>query len=223
MLLRGGYTTGDPRLDRLPEFDDRSRDFPIRALVGFPELRSRSWRLTERLDQGREGACVGFAWAHEAAAEPRRRRASDEDARGLYRRAQQLDEWAGEAYEGTSVLAGAKAAMERGWLVEYRWAFGVDEVLAALSEHGPVVLGLPWLDSMFAPGPDGFLDCTGRVSGGHAIVARGLRLRKGEEPAVVLRNSWGRSWGRGGDCLIRASDLRRLLEDRGEACVPVTR
>jgi hypothetical protein len=61
------------------------------------------------LDQGKEGACVGFAWSHELAAYPVRVEVDDEFARSkIYAEAQKIDEWPGEAYHGTSVLAGAK-------------------------------------------------------------------------------------------------------------------
>lgn len=209
-------------LDRLPEFDQRSRDFPIRTLVGAAPVRSKAWRCTPRLDQGQEGACVGFGWAHEAAADPVRRPADARLAKRIYDQARHVDAWPGEDYSGTSVIAGAKVMQSFGLLREYRWAFGVDDVLATLAGHGPVVLGLPWLDSMFNTDARGRLDCSGNVAGGHCILARGLRVTRGEA-LVVLRNSWGRDWGTAGDALILAADLERLLNDGGEACVPVSR
>ena len=228
VLLKGGHETEDPRLDRVPEFDERSRSFPIAAVVPEP-LRSRSWPCPLVTDQGREGACVGHAWTHELAATPIAvRDLSSAYANGLYREAQRIDEWPGEDYSGTSVLAGAKILAGRGYMAEYRWAFGIDDVLRAISHAGPVVLGIPWLDSMYEPRPDGMLDCSGRSIGGHAILARGLLLRRwfiGSDPwpVVRLRNSWGSDWGLGGDCFIPVADLERLLADRGECCVPVGR
>lgn len=221
----------DRVLDRIAQFDDRAREYPIRELVGGAALRSRSWACAPRLDQGREGACVGFAWTHELAARPVVvRRADQAFAFAVYREAQKIDEWPGEGYSGTSVLAGAKVLARDGYIPEYRWAFGIDDVLAALSAHGPVVLGIPWLDGMFTTRPSGLLEVAGRVAGGHAILARGVAVSgrvRGErgigEPVVRLRNSWGRDYGAAGDCLIRASDLERLLKDQGDACVPVHR
>jgi C1A family cysteine protease len=40
---------------------------------------------------------------------------------------------------------------------------------------------------------------------------------------VRARNSWGSSWGAGGDFYIKVADLERLLKAQGEACVPVVR
>lgn len=222
--LRGGATTSDPRLDRIEQFDERSRAYPIRALLaGSRPRRGRGWRCDPKLDQGREGACVGFAWTHELAAYPAVVRGVDDDyARRVYREAQRIDEWPGEAYEGTSVLAGAKVVMGLGGLSEYRWAFGIDDVIDTLAQFGPVVLGVPWLTGMFDADERGFIHATGTVAGGHAILARGVKLA-GKEPVIRLRNSWGAGWGQSADCFITATDLDTLLRQGGEACVPVIR
>ncbi len=231
MRLKGGHQTEDARLDRIPQPDPRNAEFPITALLDNRPLRSRSWPCAPKLDQGREGACVGFGWSHELAAQPHVvKDITDASAQAIYKRAQELDEWAGEQYSGTSVLAGAKAVQEKGLLTEYRWATSVDDVLRTLSVHGPVVLGVDWYDSAYTPRPSGLLDLSGRVVGGHCILARGIILSgrlRGEkalgEPVVRLRNSWSGSWGRSGDCFLRASDLERLLRAGGDACVPVRR
>lgn len=207
-------------LDWRPRHDPRSRSFPVRALLAAREPRSYTWSLGVRLDQGSEGACVGFAWAHELAATPMRRPVDEALARNIYAEAQRLDPWPGEDYSGTSVLAGAKAVQARGYLREYRWAFGLDDVVTTVGSFGPIVLGLPWLADMVEPDGDGFIHATGRVLGGHAVLARGVSLR-GEY--VTLHNSWGRGWGRDGTCRVSFADLGTLLADDGEACVPVLR
>jgi hypothetical protein len=151
-------------------------------------------------------------------------------ADALYNRAQQLDEWPGESYEGTSGLGGAKACCERGYYDEYRWAFGADDAMQAISHYGPVVAGIPWLEAMFEPHPSGLLEVDGAEAGGHEILARGHLLRarlKGEGSAplhvVRLRNSWGTGWGAAGDCYMRAEDFDRLLKMGGDVVVPVRR
>jgi hypothetical protein len=231
MQLVAGATTEDPRLDRVPFFDTRSRGFPIRALLpdALP-LRSFGWACPRWLDQGREGACVGFAWSHELAAYPVHVPTTDETARDLYRQAQKVDEWPGEDYSGTSVLAGAKIVQDQGHMDEYRWAFGVEDALRAIGYFGPVVIGVNWYRSMFDPRPSGLLevDRTAQPAGGHAILVRGVALKaqlKGEPslPVVRLRNSWGRDWGRNGDCYLRIDDFEWLLDQGGECCIPVTR
>jgi hypothetical protein len=225
--LRDGSTVEDPRLDWLPYKDDRSRKYPIRELLGTAGPRSYTWGVPggvgQVLDQGREGACVGFAWAAERAARPVPRPTTNADALAIYRAAQVIDEWPGEAYSGTSVLAGAKVARERGWLREYRWAFGLDDALAAISRHGPAVLGIPWYDSMYRPTVNNgraTITVSGSVVGGHAILARGVSVKRRQ---VMLRNSWSALWGLSGDAWISWDDLGRLLADGGECAVPVVR
>lgn len=231
LRLKNGHTTIDPRLDRIPQFDERSKDFPIRALVTeHAPLRSAGWTCPKWLDQGNEGACVGFAWTHELAAAPVQVKGVDDGfARGVYRDAQKVDEWPGENYDGTSVLAGAQTVVTRGYMDEYRWAFGTDDVLRTLGYFGPVVIGIKWYDSMLQPAPNGLLEVTPGDFGGHAILVRGVSLKarldgqRGTAPVVRLRNSWGRDWGVDGDCYLRVEDLDSLLMDGGEACVPVER
>ncbi len=218
--LRGGATTTDRRLDRLPHRDARNADYPIRTLVDGKAPRSYTWSCTAYLDQGSEGACVGHAWAHEVAARPAVRPVDSTLAFGIYRRAQQLDPWPGEDYSGTSVLAGAKATVERGFIREYRWAFSWDDFVLALGYAGPVVLGINWYTGMFDTDDRGFIAPTGRVAGGHAILATGVSVRN---QTVRLHNSWGREWGVRGDALIAWPDLERLLNEDGEACVPMVR
>lgn len=222
--LKGGLTTADPRLDRIPQFDEKSRGYPIRTLLeraGLTKPRSYTWRVPVNLDQGNEGACVGFGWSHELAARPVIiPDVTDATATALYDRARQLDEWPGEDYDGTSVLAGAKAVEEAGFLREYRWAFGLEDVRLALGYHGPVVLGINWYDGMFDVDSDGFIHKSGDLAGGHCILAYSVSERL---QVVRLWNSWGPDWGMGGSAMITFADLDALLHEQGEACIPVRR
>ncbi len=212
----------DPRLDRVPFFDERSRSFPVRTLLQSRKPRSYTWRITSGvLDQGREGACVGFAWAAELAARPLEvKGVTDATALNIYRRAQEIDEWPGEAYSGSSVLAGAKVVQEQRRIGEYRWCFSLEDALDALGYLGPLVLGINWHQNMYVPDAQGFIHPTGPVAGGHAILARGINVKQG---FVTLRNSWGPGYGNGGDCRLSFDDLGVLLSAGGEACVPLGR
>jgi hypothetical protein len=207
--------------DYRPRHDPRSLNYRLTAADPGLLGRSRFWVPSRFvLDQGREGACVGHGVAHEAAASPVRVPRIDEAvAHAVYKRAQQLDPWPGEAYEGTSVLAGMKAGQERGWWSGYRWAMSMAELRAAL-EEGPVVIGVEWRDGMYKA-PDGLLQPIGQVVGGHCILVTGYSAPRG---AYRLRNSWGRSWGVNGSAYIAVDDLDRILfQAGGEAAVPVNR
>ena len=60
----------------------------------------------------------------------------------------------------------------------------------------------------------------GDVTGGHAIAAVGVSVRG---RTVTLLNSWGKYWGQNGRCWLTWDDLGALLDDAGEACVPLRR
>jgi hypothetical protein len=219
-LLRGNAETRDVRLDRVQQFDDRSRLFSV-ADVTPQVFRSYTWACGPRLDQGSEGACVGFGWAHELAARPTViKNVTEVDAHSVYVVARTLDDLPGEDYEGTSVLAGAKAVTKLRFLGEYRWAFSFDDFRQALGHHGPVVLGLDWHEGMMDTDALGQVAATGDVVGGHCILALGISTRR---KRVLLLNSWGPTWGWNGQALISFDDLEMLLAHDGEACVPVRR
>lgn len=234
----------DRIVDRLPEFDERSRGFAAAdALDPDAPLQSKHWRCHVYNDQGREGACVGFAWSHELSARPFKVEKDAAFALQIYRRAQQLDPWPGEDYSGTSVLAGIKAVMEiensRGnpLIKEYRWAFGTEDVLRVLGHLGPVVLGIEWQSSFYTPDANGQIWLNNNKVGGHAILAKGIKIVKNDpegpdtfdnvdrvKSLVRLHNSWGTDYGRGGDCFMNVYDLNHLLMDKdGECCIPVKR
>lgn len=222
-------------LNWTPQFDERSREYGISAVSRPAPRRDKQWKIGPILDQGREGACVGFGWTAEALATPTPvdlsrtpwgvPRDPTKLALEVYKQAQLIDEFPGEEY-GTSVLAGAKIMKKMGFLKEYRWAFSVDDVITGLINRGPVVLGIEWRSGMYAP-KDGVLKLSGDVVGGHCITAVGFRSVKSSaipgQESVVLQNSWGLDWGVNGLAQISVSDLTALLAAQGEACVPYKR
>lgn len=219
--LKGQRITADRRLDRIPEFDPKSRRFGIAEVLPDKPKRSYSWRTAKVLDQGREGACVGFGWSHELLARPVVQGGVDDAyALSIYHEARELDDWPGEDYSGTSVLAGAKAVQRRGHMTEYRWGFSLDELVMALGYQGPVVLGLNWYTGQMAADAENYIRPTGQVEGGHAICAFGVSISK---QRIALVNSWGDDWGDGGRCWMTFEDMDRLLHEQGEQCIPVGR
>lgn len=222
-------------LDRRVYFDDRSRAYPVRAVI--PERVARTQKIwdvpADILDQGQEGACVGFGWADELAAAPVVAKQlpgaptiNNPYAMDLYHRAQAEDRAMGNNWsEGASVLAGAKAVGKLGLISEYRWAFGIDDVIDTIITHGPVVLGIPWTDGMYYTDPRGLVTTSGSIVGGHCLVAYGFVPNDPVFGADMIwwLNSWGRSYGVQGTGYIRATDLAGLLSQQGEACVPTDR
>lgn len=216
--LRDGSITKDPRLDRIVQFDKNSRKYPIRTLLADKKPRSYTWRINSWLDQGREGACVGYGCNHEINGKPVEH--NIDIAMYIYREAQKIDPWPGEGYSGTSVLAGVKIMQKLGYIKEYRWAFGESDLRLSVGYAGTAIIGVNWYTGMFRPSSDGFLRPTGRVEGGHCIVVNGVSLKK---QAYRVHNSWGKDWGDNGEAWIRFEDMDRLLREDGEAVIMVGR
>lgn len=190
-----------------PNHDPRSRDYATVDLMAVG-LRAIHWELPV-LDQGNEGACVGYAIASAAGA--------PQSAEKVYTIAKTLDQWPGEAYSGTSVLAGAKAAKALGIIGQYRWAFSVDDVLDTLCNVGPVVLGLYWTPGMFRPiGGWMAVDAPKHKSSGHCAVAVGYDPAQN---AIQIQSSFGPDWGTNGRAWLPVEDLKTLMGRTGEACV----
>lgn len=209
------------KFGRIIHFDERSRNYPIRALIPHTTPRSYTWSCPIVLDQGDVGACTGFSVSHEAAARPVKVKGiTNQTGLEVYYRARQLDEFPGEDYEGSSVLGAMKAGKERGWYEQYRWAFGEQDLRLAVSWYGPAVLGVNWYSEMMEPDGNGVIHVTGSVEGGHAILCNGFNVRTG---LYRLHNSWGPAWGKNGECFIPKEELAELLLDQGEACIPVVR
>lgn len=211
--------------DYIPRLDPRN--LPYRVSVADPELlgRSRFWVAPRAvLDQGREGACVGHAVTHEYGSSPVRGKISNTLAFRIYERAQQLDPWEGENYDGTSVQAGMLAGREQGWWGGFRWALNMVELRAAL-ELGPVVIGVLWTFEQYEA-EGGVVRIGGPEAGWHALTITGYtpRHRKLAAPAYRWRNSWGKEYGINGSAYISETDLDSILfRAGGEASVPADR
>jgi hypothetical protein len=238
MRLRDETTTQVPQLDRLRQFDERSRSYAIdNALVAknAPLVR-RSWHLARRsyLDQLKYGACVSTGIGHDLAATPIAVGGvtfpSVRDC--IYFTAQRNDPWPGGEYPGaspneggTSVLEGLKAARALGCFDGFSWAFSIDEALRGLVWQGTLIIGIDWAWSMFEPRPSGLLEVSGSDAGGHCVDVTefypNLKL-PGEGslgPCVGIAQSWGLGHGNRGRVYMKVPDLEARLSQGGEAAV----
>lgn len=204
-----------------PEFDERSRNYPVRAPQVEPVLASITRRAGVVLDQGPDGTCVGHGHEGCAGARPIQRPISHEHALEWYLKALPLDEWPendnGDLTFGTSVLAGAKAGVELGIYEGFDWGFSLTDLIHGVCTRTCAVIGIPWYDSMFEPDENGILPEPSGGSGGHCVLVRGVALKR---RWVRIRNSWGPSWGLGGDARIRFEHMERLIGEGAEILFP---
>lgn len=251
--LKDGSEVTDPRLDRIRSKEDWGVfNYLIRTLITATRPRSHTHSVRHWLDQGQEGRCVEYAICHELLARPTLVSLtvvlSILAGRLIYWPAQREDWWPGGSYpgaspvyEGTSVHAGMQVAQRLGFFSEYRWAFDLRDLVMAIAYKGPAVLGINWYRGMHHPDANGFIHPTGSLDGGHAILAYSVKIywtsggilkfwksRTWEDvdldkSFVRLHNSWGKDWGQEGTCKLSLRDLGRLLDEQGEACIPVKR
>jgi hypothetical protein len=238
-------------LDWRPRFDERSLAYRIGAGVTELPATGRIWKHGPVLDQGREGACVGFGCAGDAAAEPVPAPGiTNQYALTLYRRAQRLDQWDGEAYSGTSVLAGCLAGRERGLWSGFRWATSAEELAAGIVRTaskggGPAIIGVEWRAGSYATDALGVLRPSGDVVGGHCLLVLGFVPAGVEQggrlegqlmeaglwdgylsvggPVFVILNSWGPGFGKQGLALVPVDVVRGWFRAGGEFAIPVER
>jgi hypothetical protein len=202
--------------------DPRSRAYPARGAL-FAEdapLRTKVWRRGQAYDQDDTSWCVpetgkGLLNTAPFSAWADYRRRARYPVPVWYDGAQANDEWAGADYDGTSALGLLRYLLAQGVIGEYRWCFGVDDVLRTLSYHGPVGIGSWWRRGMDRPGPDGRgLTYTGAYRGGHEWELFGIDV---EEEEVEAMNSWGPSWGDRGRFRLPWGVLGEILADDGDA------
>jgi hypothetical protein len=227
--LKDGSVTFDPRLDRIYEEDWRTLNHLLSAALPLDNRTptTKVWDLNAWLDQGMEGACVGFGCGHDLLATP-------------VPVTQREDPWPGGAYpgadpfyEGTSVLTGMKVLTDLGYYTSYDWALTTREAALGVAYAGPAVLGLNWYEGMGNTDHNGYILPTGALVGGHCILASGVVIyfKAGTTTKTwadvdynasyfILHNSWSRAWGENGRAKLALRDFDRLLAENGEACFP---
>jgi hypothetical protein len=209
------------RLGRHVEHDPRSRSFAFAAPEPMP-LRDVSWkRLVGPYDQGDLGSCTANALCGALSTYPFKHHfSSQKNIVKVYSRATWIDDFDGHYKPddtGSSGLAVAKVALERGWISRYEHAFSFDAMLQALMV-GPVIVGTAWHEDMFRPDPSGRVRPTGAVVGGHEWEIYGVDTFN---RLLWAWNSWSKGWGIGGRFNIGWDDMRALLADDGDCTILV--
>jgi hypothetical protein len=208
-------------------------------------IKSVSWtRRIPILNQGNLGSCTGNAETGAVGTDSAGRTASPTvtvkaDPKGVFQAGERaLDEsFAVDVYTlntllddikgsmpsqdtGSTSLACGKSGTTLGLFSGYTHAFSYEALLSAL-QSGPVLIGIPWYNSMFDPKPDGqiVVDSGSGLAGGHEMVIREYDLTHDE---LWPDNSWDTTWGLKGRGYFKGSDLRLLLNQGGDVLVPTS-
>jgi hypothetical protein len=209
----------------------------INTLPDLPDVRDRIYQPTLRpvkaqvlpsigfpvRDQRSSSACTGFALAHviDVLTQGDTAPPKSVSARMLYEMAKRNDEWAGSAYEGSSVrgtLSGFfrngvcssdlvpddgggewkltyemnKEAQERRLGAYYRLQPDISDYHAVLNELGAIYASAQ-IHSNWEKPVKGVIVPDGKPIGGHAFAIVGYN-----STGFYVLNSWGRRWGRNG-------------------------
>jgi hypothetical protein len=223
----------DPRLGRHINHDDASKAFPMEMASEYRN--ATHLRRTPILNQGSLGSCTGNAGTGLLGTEPfysalkvkfgvSMLTLNESYAVNLYSEATKIDPYPNEyppTDTGSDGLSIMKVLRKAGVVHAYRHAFGLDHALRGLIRR-PVIIGIPWYNSMFEPGPNGLLkvDPESGLAGGHEVELNIVDFTSTDPHNPVGRvrgpNSWDTSWGDGGYFEMDIADFGKLLEDYGD-------
>lgn len=224
------------RLGRRHAPDERDKQYPAkrprkpRGLLTAATY--RNWYdLIWRGDQGNTSECVAYSALHRIENAPVTYKEAGPILKphDVYEAAQEIDEWPGSNYEGTSVRAGAKVMQSKGLIKEYQWAQDFATFTDLVHYSGPMLVGTMWYWSMFTPVWS--KDASGKYrwmleidesegeAGGHAWLVNGVSRTS---RTFRMLNSWGSSWGSSGHAWLSFETMERLVfGEYGEACLYV--
>jgi hypothetical protein len=224
-LIPEGPARPGQSLGRHIHFDERSRAYRVPVDDATP-IESRIWkRRVQAFAQGPLKSCTGNAVAGLLCTVPFHQkglRCNETLARKIYceatRKDHQLGVWPPHD-TGSTALAALKALRTMGLIKEYRWGFGLQDVLKTLSTIGPVVVGVHWDRGFDDPDPKGFVQLKGgRSRGGHCFEVLGVDVPNERVWAI---NSWGPGWGLSGLFCFSWKNLDHMLKHNGEAATIV--
>lgn len=225
------YDRRDPRLGRNVFHDSRSLDYQVEPAPLDTLVSIRHERYIPILDQGQLGDCVpnagignlgsGSFWDTVAPLNLLSATDANVDEQAAilyYSKVTAVDPFAGQYPPddtGSNGLSLAKVFQADGLISGYEHATSLEATLTALSKQ-PVIIGIEWLANMFEPAPDGHMDVSGNVEGGHELALTELDV---ENRRVWFDNSWTVQWGVNGRAYFTWDQLGELLAADGDCTV----
>jgi hypothetical protein len=187
-------------LDAFPDRIDLRDWFYPPALIALPDslVSCPLIKPAMILDQGREGACTGFALAAVVNfLRAKRKQTALVSPRMLYELARRYDEWPGEAYEGSSARGAIKAWAKHGVCLRSAWKDG---------QHGMTHLSDAIIEqAMAAPGGAYYRIRPYNVRDMHTALAETGILYA----TLMVHSGWADPGGSKGDKPVPVTYLRR--------------
>ena len=189
-----GAAEEEPSIDEQPDADEELAGLPdpaepgelgeaavppaVVGAAGAERRTARMWRVGTTLNQGNEGACVGFAGTHFLNAAPIPAIHDARYAFDLYEDCKRNDREPGEAYSGTTAAALRIVLQRRDLVRRVSFARSFEAARKWTLNRGGVIYVMDWYEGMYVPNAQGYIRPTGRKAGRHCIFGPG-------------QNAWG--------------------------------
>lgn len=210
---------------------------PMRAVLPTRSSRTVAYWVESELwlNQGQKPECVAYGSQHYLADGPiqnyvRNPLGPAENPDTFYAKCQAIDGIPGP-HDGSTVHAAARVLESEGYISSYHWASYMTDVVTALLDVGPVLVGSDWTEGMFNPTllPDGnyrLMPSAGdKIAGGHCYLLNGIDTRPREwfpHGFVRVKNSWGTGWAKHGTAHMPIEVAEELLfSGSGEAMLAI--
>ena len=202
-----------PGLGRLPKtHDHRDADYPperLEAMIERGDAVPLDRKVYSILDQGSNGTCVAAGTLGALNTAEGLAKFTDADIVPFFL----LIDGHGDLPDGGAEVRNGLKLAAKLYGITYSALTTEDAITSWLENHGPVLYGSDWYDSMMTPDVDGTVHISGAVAGGHCYYGNG-DATTGDLDDV---NSWGTGWAVGGHFKETKPDFQKLLDEGGEA------
>lgn len=191
----------------LPYYED-IKDWPLSKYlesIDKKDLVYKTWKIGEILDQGPSNECVAYACTYLLESEPSPVK-NPPSTTEIFKKAKEID--SDPRKTGVSIKAGLKALEKMGFVKSYYYADKIDEILIAVLNMGPVVVGIDFYSGM-SQSSNGKMIAAGGILGSHAVTIYGADL---ENQNFLVVNSYGPQWGIMGTAKVSFDTMNKIFK-----------